>query len=450
MRSVDTLLNSVDMGFVTLNESGAVQACNLWMLQHARLKPDWIGQPLPDAFDGVIDPHLLSAVKEALSKGCSSRLSHAFHPMPLPLYPVRGQDSERLQQAVNVIAYEVDGQRHCALQVRDVTEALRREQLLKQQAQQLARDVAELRQAQAEVARQSLRFSEMAKLAPVGLFETDMAGRLTYANDRCVEMLGLNPERDLGKPWTQTLSPELAVPLFTRWRCAADSDTRVVEEFSLAGARHEERRYRLEAGPIRDLLQTPIGIISTLMDVTDLYHRAERHEFRANHDVLTGLSNRHRFEKRVTAALAGAEALNQSMALVYLDLDGFKPVNDQFGHAAGDIVLRTIAKRIRGTLRSDDTVARLGGDEFGILFTEAPEAKQLQALLDKLTQAIAKPVSLGDVEVRIGCSYGVAIFPGDGVDVQSLMQHADHAMYIHKAARKHDLEASPAPAPLGD
>lgn len=426
----------LDIGLILLRDDGQIDICNQWVSARARLRSSALGLQLEDAFGQNIDPSLLQARDNALKHGRSSRLSHAFHPMPLPLYALRGAAQERIHHSVDVIAGAENGKRFCMLQIRDLTETIRRETLLKRQSLQLANDLAELRHTQEDLARHTLRFREMTRLAPVGLFETDMQGRLTYFNDRCVEMLGLNTLRDLGQEWTSTLPAETAGPLFAHWRVAAESATRLSEEFCLPGKPGQADHWlRLEAGPIRNADTVPVGFLCTLIDVTELHERAQRSEFRANHDPLTSLPNRRRFELRLRAALAGAQAVNESVVVVVIDLDGFKEINDAHGHAAGDLVLQTVATRMRKTLRNDDMVARMGGDEFALLFPEAPGDEQLALLLSKLSQAVGMPVNWQRQRLRVSCSIGIARYPDDAQDLARLMEHADRAMYAHKRRR---------------
>lgn len=432
-------LQMLDLGVVLLSADGKIEVFNRWVGAHARLNDSVLGMSLTEAFGAAIDPRLLQVVEEALSRGRSNRLSHAFHPMPLPLYPLRGVATDRIHQSIDVSALNSGAGRQCLLQIRDMSETIRREALLKLQARQLAEELSRLKQAQEELARHSLRFREMARLAPVGLFETDMQGRLTYCNDRGQELLGLTFPADLGSNWTSALVAGEAEAFHRRWKAATESATRLTEEFQVSTGR-DERWLRLEAGPIRDSSQTPVGFICTLMDVTELQQRAQRHEYRANHDVLTGLPNRGRFEQRLRAALAGAQTLSGELAIVYLDLDGFKAINDQHGHAAGDQVLQQVSTRLRKLLRAEDLVARLGGDEFAILFPEAPPEKDVKLLLSKLSHAISLPMTLAlngaHISVNVGCSMGVARFPRQGDKIDALLAQADRAMYEHKLSRK--------------
>ena len=151
----------------------------------------------------------------------------------------------------------------------------------------------------------------------------------------------------------------------------------------------------------------------------------------SQHDALTALPNRTHFCAQLEAALNVAREQGQSVVVLYLDLDGFKQINDQHGHAVGDEVLRIVAARLSRSLRSHDVVGRLGGDEFACLLT-GMQAEQLPLLADKLMLAVTAPLALGPLTLHTAPSMGLARFPQDGEDVGSLLRHADAAMYRAK------------------
>lgn len=152
----------------------------------------------------------------------------------------------------------------------------------------------------------------------------------------------------------------------------------------------------------------------------------------AQHDPLTGLPNRTLFSDRVQHELAHAKRQAGHFALVFLDLDHFKPINDNYGHAIGDILLQQVAKRLQRALRASDTVGRIGGDEFVLLLAEVSGADAALALAEKIRHEIARPYSINGHDLTISCSLGVSIFPNDGEDEISLTKSADDAMYQAK------------------
>ena len=175
--------------------------------------------------------------------------------------------------------------------------------------------------------------------------------------------------------------------------------------------------------------------IGVAHEVTEL-RRAERElEFRASHDPLTGLSNRHRLQCELQYAIAHAMQARDGLAVLYLDLDGFKEVNDRGGHDAGDRLLREVAQRLQQGLRKGDLVARVGGDEFVAVLPGCRDAEAARAIADGLRSRLSPPFTLPDGLFRLDASVGIACFPTDGTDPDSLLAQADRAMYAAKRRR---------------
>lgn len=157
-------------------------------------------------------------------------------------------------------------------------------------------------------------------------------------------------------------------------------------------------------------------------------------EHLARHDSLTGLPNRRMFFERLDHALANARRSTRQLAVLFVDLDHFKALNDNFGHGTGDSVLQAVAHLLRSATRESDTVARLGGDEFVILIEQLDDTQQVVAVLQKLHERFQLPMLIGGQEVQVQASMGVSLFPRDGDDIESLLQQADRAMYEAKNA----------------
>lgn len=158
--------------------------------------------------------------------------------------------------------------------------------------------------------------------------------------------------------------------------------------------------------------------------------------YRATHDPLTGLANRWLLEEKTADAVARARRHRTKGALIFVDLDGFKAVNDCFGHDAGDLVLRATAARLRDTLRESDTVARYGGDEFVVLVEDLRGDRAALAVAEKLGERLAEPVQLPHGTIVISGSIGLAFFPDQGEDLDSLLRRADRLMYRRKSDRR--------------
>ncbi len=188
--------------------------------------------------------------------------------------------------------------------------------------------------------------------------------------------------------------------------------------------------------PIQRADGTTIGAVMTCRDVTDLkIHEAEL-DYRAHHDLLTGLPNRRLLTKRLDEAIARSNRSGHSLALCYLDLDGFKALNDAHGHELGDEFLIKIGSILQQVLRDKDCVARLGGDEFVLLLTDLHRTEDCRPLVDRVLTQLRQPIRLHDVTHQVSASIGVALYPADYSDADTLLRHADQAMYRAKEAGK--------------
>jgi len=165
----------------------------------------------------------------------------------------------------------------------------------------------------------------------------------------------------------------------------------------------------------------------------------------AQHDTLTGLPNRALFSDRVRQKLADANRRGGHVAMVFIDLDRFKQVNDGHGHAVGDLLLQEVAKRISESVRASDTVGRIGGDEFVALMGDLPDADSALRIAEKIRLAFAQPFRINDLEFSASCSMGIAVYPGDGSDEATLTKSADQAMYRAKEAGRNCMKQAAVP-----
>jgi diguanylate cyclase (GGDEF)-like protein len=171
-------------------------------------------------------------------------------------------------------------------------------------------------------------------------------------------------------------------------------------------------------------------------DITDIVFAREHITSLAYSDPLTGLANRTSLGPSLEQAVQRARRRNAKLAVVFVDLDGFKQVNDVQGHDAGDALLIEVAQRLRVNLRASDLVARLGGDEFLVVLEEVAETTPVETVARKLLSEVARPYTLGGREAHVTASIGISVYPDDAVDSLALMKHADTAMYAAKQAGK--------------
>ncbi|MFK0269988.1 EAL domain-containing protein [Pseudomonas asiatica] len=181
--------------------------------------------------------------------------------------------------------------------------------------------------------------------------------------------------------------------------------------------------------------------VAVFADISSLKHAQAKLDYQAHHDPLTGLPNRALFENRLQAALTCSQVSNRKGAVLFLDLDRFKHINDSLGHPVGDLLLKGIAQRLKEQVRDVDTVARLGGDEFIILLPGLHKPSDASAIANKLLACFNAPFQAGEHEFFTSASIGISLYPQDGTDVSTLIRNADAAMYRSKAKGRNRVEA---------
>lgn len=215
---------------------------------------------------------------------------------------------------------------------------------------------------------------------------------------------------------------------FRDFEFAFTNDEGVVYHFSMSGE------------PVFDADGHFSGYRGICRDVTERKRSSDHIRYLATHDQLTGLPNRVLFNELLNQAILNAERYGRSFALLFVDLDHFKFINDNYGHHVGDEMLREAARRLGAPLRKSDVVARMGGDEFVILLQEVSSRPQIARVAESLLQAFAGPIQTDGKACAITASIGISIFGEDASDDQSLMQHADNAMYAAKAHGKNNYQ----------
>jgi diguanylate cyclase (GGDEF)-like protein len=292
------------------------------------------------------------------------------------------------------------------------------------------------RQHEEELRRQNLRFDMALDHMREGLCMFDAARRLVVCNERYAKMYDLPAE--LVKPGTP--HSDIIRHRVLSGILQGVADDRAAEQViaTLSAQPIDKPSSRIDGhtdGRFICVTRQPTadgGWVATHQDVTERQRTETRIAHMAQHDSLTGLPNRTLFRERLEQALARARRRNHRSALLMLDLDRFKEINDTFGHPLGDALLTTVAERLRGCCRETSTVARLGGDEFAVIEDVADDAREAATLAERIQRALGAPYEVGGYRLISGTSIGIALMPNDGTDSDEIVKNADLALYRAK------------------
>ncbi|MDE1980704.1 MAG: EAL domain-containing protein [Betaproteobacteria bacterium] len=298
----------------------------------------------------------------------------------------------------------------------------------------ISTDVTERKQVEREFLEASRKLRGLYEFAPMGIALTDMQGRFLEFNPAFQRICGYTPE-ELAALDYWTLTPrEYAEQEAEQLRLLAAKGFYGPYEKEYVRKDGSRVPLRLNGALIHGQDGTPY-IWSMVEDISDLRQKEQQIWQQANFDVLTGLPNRRLFYDRAEHEIRKAERHGLKVALLFIDLDHFKEVNDSLGHARGDELLKVAATRIGRTVRHSDTVARLGGDEFAVVLGDFDGSSHLERLAELLIMELSSPFELeGGVVTYVSASVGITIYPDDAAGLDELIRHADQAMYAAKAA----------------
>ena len=271
-----------------------------------------------------------------------------------------------------------------------------------------------------------------------GVMVTDENGRIASFNQaaqrlfgyQAGEVMGQKADLIIAEPYREMFAGHLVGWMRPGWDAAASSGSR-----EMWGRRKGGSTFPMEFRPTRLLLGGEKRFVGILRDISEQKARTEALEYQTLHDVLTSLPNRILLNDRLRQVILSGSRQRKSAAVLIMDVNGFKEVNDTYGHHVGDQLLQQIALRLESLLRGSDTVARLGGDEFAILPAIGMGGEDGTSTARKILQMLEQPFVIDDRALRVAASIGIAIYPLDGQDAPTLMRHADAAMYVAKRAR---------------
>ena len=328
----------------------------------------------------------------------------------------------------------------CGHRVVHIAQAGMRAREARAAARAEARRAREREQAGAALAARAAELRDAHRIARIGTWRRDLAlGTLTLS-DELHQLLGTDPQAFVPTPESllAIVHPEDRATTASALARAAAGEEAVEHQWRVLRPGGSMAWFWAETHLEADASGRIVAVRGVCQDITEHRATAERIQELAHHDPLTGLANRALLRERVVDAIARSRRSGSSLAVLCLDLDGFKAVNDLHGHATGDELLREVAARLGRSVRETDTVARLGGDEFVVLQTDPGQPEAARALAERLVAVLAEPYDLGSSETQsvVTTSVGVALFPGDGSDPEALLHNADTALYRAKWAGK--------------
>jgi diguanylate cyclase (GGDEF)-like protein/PAS domain S-box-containing protein len=283
-------------------------------------------------------------------------------------------------------------------------------------------------------------FRKLTALSPVGIFQINPAGKIIYVNQRWREINHIkHPEPDL-ESWFSSLHPEDVPALNELWqRLVVEHEDMACEVRLIAKDGSISWTY-IQATSLHSKEGTLLGFLGSASDISELKKAQIQMENLAFYDPLTGLANRRLFKNRLVKAVKSVQRTDSSIALLFLDLDQFKRVNDSLGHDMGDALLKEIARRLNNNVRGNDTVSRIGGDEFTILLIDINNTNDVRIVAEKILKSLAKPFMLNGQEIISTVSIGITMTPEDSIEPNNLMKNADLAMYRAKELGRNNFQ----------
>lgn len=308
---------------------------------------------------------------------------------------------------------------------------------------ELARHKSLLEQSLLELRQVQNHKELLLKSTAEGIVSLDLAGRISFANPAAKQLLGYRGDALLGVDFAEILKGDGAPFPFGQSELHHAGLARLsIQDDQQWFHRCDGSRFpaAFTASPIGDQGPVYSGMVLVFQDISERKHAEQKLAYLAQYDPLTGLANRSLFLKLLSQTVSRSDRHRHSLALLFLDLDRFKQVNDTLGHEAGDQLLKLAAQRLQSRTRDGDTISRLGGDEFTVILEEISESRAAAIVAQKLIDALSEPFIIKGHEVFVGTSIGIAVYPGSADNPEALLKCADLAMYQAKAQGRNNFQ----------
>lgn len=302
-------------------------------------------------------------------------------------------------------------------------------------------DVTERKRMEAALLRERSELRSLIDHTPVLVSMQDRDGHINLINHAFAAILGRREEDVLGKPLAEVFPPTLAAQVLKANDEVLGKDVPVSMEIELPHLDGETHTYHLVKFPLRWLgTEQTFGVGGIAMDITEQKKAEEKVRHAAQHDPLTGLPNRALVYELGAQLIEGAHRHRRMLAVMFFDLDRFKPINDTYGHRTGDLMLQEVARRLRTSVRSSDLVGRLGGDEFVAVLTDLKSESHLEGIASHLLQRLSEPYKIEALELHTSPSIGISVYPGGSTGIDALIRQSDAAMYHAKTNGRNNYQ----------
>lgn len=433
IRSRFWVLNRVPLGIFILDKDHRIVFWNKVMREWSGLADqDILEKDLFEMFRETDQPKFIKRIESIFQGGPPAVFSSHLHKYFLALKTKSGET--RLHNTT-VTALNMDSEDYLALfTLQDVTELNTKIVEYRKVKDQVLDELRKRKEIEQRLRQEKRFISLLLDTARVLIVLMDRDGKIIIFNRACEDLTGYDSREIENRANVDFLLVEEE-----REKCMAffeDNMSGMPDEF--------ENQWKMRDGQTRliswsnalvyDEEGKPEFVLSTGTDITDQRQMQKKIKHMAMHDELTGLGNRNLLQERLDYNVAVADRYDKKFAVLFLDLDGFKKINDGFGHTVGDNVLKDVAKRVVSSVRASDTVARFGGDEFVVVLPEISQHQDAINVSKKIFGELSRPYKYGSSECSISVSIGISIYPDDGDDSESVLRLADKAMYRAKTA----------------
>jgi diguanylate cyclase (GGDEF)-like protein/PAS domain S-box-containing protein len=304
----------------------------------------------------------------------------------------------------------------------------------------IIRDITERVEIDEALIESEERFKALSDSSPIGIYQTDTEGRCIYINKRLLNITGLTLEESLGYGWFNSIHPKDMAAELSKISRARNQHSMYTSEFRILRPDGEVRWLNVRSTTMQTEEGRILGRVGTAIDISEEKQAKQVLEHLATHDTLTNLPNRSLFYDIVTHAIMLAKRERKRVVVMFIDLDDFKAINDEFGHVIGDMILQEVSVKLKNCVRESDTVARLAGDEFTIALENISNPENARNIAEKILKKLAESFTVNRQRFAINASIGISLYPQDGKDVESLIKAADAAMYAVKKTSKNGFK----------